>query len=324
MKKTTTRKSLVNTLVSIMLIAFALMTMTGCMTYGTTNTQPAVEAVEGLPETFEFQPIAIGTYADSITVNTKTSIAYVYYGGSSDVIADENLIDISVVAYDAEGNELPAEKVAVDFSSSGNIEITAKELGSVKLTVVKKTADNAEEANDNAEEANDEASNEDEDEIEENTAEYLEEYNSAEVTLKVSRKSSFFDIIIIGFGLYIFVIGVIGKGKLYKAEYLKEGKEKAYKLVTRICCLVVGLLMIGSGVVGICDANNSLGTIKNIVFVAAIVAFIAGIAITNGMIDKKAMKEATEKRNSGRDLKAPNAAFEFDDDEPTVDDVRKK
>ena len=82
--------------------------------------------------------------------------------------------------------------------------------------------------------------------------------------------------------------------------------------------------MIGSGVIGICDAKNSLGTIKNIVFIAAIAAFIAGIAVTNGMIDKKAMQEATEKRNSGRDLKAPNAAFEFDDAEPTVDDVRKK
>ena len=322
MKKTTIRTRIVATLAGIMLIAFALMTMTGCMPYyGTTNTQPTVEAVEGLPGTFDFQPLAIGTYADSITVNSKTAIAYVYYGGYSGAIVEENRIDIKVVAFDSEGNELPAEKVEWAFASSGNIEITAKELGTVKISAVKKTVNNADGVNDADEEA---ADGEDEEEIEEITGEYLEEYNSAEVTVKVSRKSFFFDILIIGFGLYIFITGVSGKGKLYKAEFLKEGKEKPYRLVTKICCIVVGLLMIGSGVIGICDAKNSLGTIKNIVFIAAIAAFIAGIAVTNGMIDKKAMQEATEKRNSGRDLKAPNAAFEFDDDEPTVDDVRKK
>ena len=48
------------------------------------------------------------------------------------------------------------------------------------------------------------------------------------------------------------------------------------------------------------------------------------MVVTRLLTDTKAKKEDEAKRASGRDMKAPSAAFDFDDDEPTVDDIIKK
>ena len=138
----------------------------------------------------------------------------------------------------------------------------------------------------------------------------------------VRRALSVWNIIMLGIGLYLLFAAITGKGRLYEAEFVKEGMEKKYKNIIRIGCLIVALLMIADGVVSALDAYGNYRIVSTIIFGAILVVIIVELILLNSLTDKEAKKEAQEKRLSGRDLKAPNAAFDFDEDEPTLDDLK--
>lgn len=239
----------------------------------------------------ELQQIAIRHNA-SMFVNMRTALAYVYYAGAeSDPIKAEDLASLTVRAYKYVGEEtveLDESEYQVELGDDGIITVKSSEIGEIRITAVS-----------NAE-------------------------KTAEATIPVARQTlTIWDIILLGIGLYALYMGITGRGKIYETEFLKEGCESRYKATTRIACLVVSVCMVGSGVVAAIDAYGAYSLIKTILFAVGIAVLIASIILTNSMIDKAARKEAQIKQSSGRDLKAPAAAFDFDDQEPTVDDLKK-
>lgn len=275
----------------IMLAAILLTSLTGCAANG--GGQSLLEATEEeLSSSPELRRIGIQTIA-SIQVNIKAAAVGFYFAGENEFIGPENekfdSIAYTLTAYDEEGNELKGDDFSYEMGDNGIIIITVKKFGRVDIYA-------------------------------EST---LTDY-TAEASVSVVRQSmSVWDIIILGIGLYVLFLGIVGKGKVYEAEFIKEGMEPNYKRLIRICCIIISVCMISSGIIAAADGYGKLKLVKTIVFVIAIVFFIAGMIAAGNMIDKQAKKEAEEKRIGGRDLKAPNAAFVFDDDEPTIDDIKK-
>ncbi len=291
MKKFFVRKRTSLLVACIMLAAVLLTSLTGCAANG--GGQSLLEATEEeLSSSPELRRIGIQTIA-SIQVNIKAAAVGFYFAGENEFIGPENekydSIAYTLTAYDEEGNELKGDDFSYEMGDNGVITVTVKKLGRVDIYA-------------------------------EST---LTDY-TAEASVSVVRQSmSVWDIIILGIGLYVLFLGIAGKGKVYEAEFVKEGMELNYKRLIRICCIIISVCMIASGIIAAADGYGKLKLFKTIVFVIAIVFFIAGMIAAGNMIDKQAKKEAEEKRIGGRDLKAPNAAFVFDDDEPTIDDIKK-
>ena len=137
----------------------------------------------------------------------------------------------------------------------------------------------------------------------------------------VSQSMDIMDFLFIAIGIYMLYLGITGKGKVYEAEFIKEGKEKKHKLIIRLTCLITALFTIAAGIIPAFDYYGKYRIISQILFFSAIGIFIASLIITGTMVDKKARKEAQQNQMEGRSTGTSNAAFVFDDDEPTVDDI---
>ncbi|MBR0156913.1 MAG: hypothetical protein IJM20_05295 [Clostridia bacterium] len=140
--------------------------------------------------------------------------------------------------------------------------------------------------------------------------------------LDVIRQSlSIWDIIMLGTGLYLLFAAITGRGRLYESEFVKEGMEKKHRTIIRVTCLVVALLMIATGVVAALDGYGKLKLVNFILFGAMLVVFIAALILLRRCTDVEAKRKAQATGTAGP-RKSPNAAFVFDDDEPTVDDIK--
>ena len=143
------------------------------------------------------------------------------------------------------------------------------------------------------------------------------------VKLNVNRKSvSLFDIVMFVIGLYLLYSAISGRGRIFDAEFVKEGMEAKHKKAMRISCLAAAVIMIAAGVVSALDGFGKLQTVSMILFGLLCAVFVAAIIWTGKYVDKNAKREAQQQPGGGVP-RAPKAAFEFDDDEPTIDDVKK-
>ena len=138
----------------------------------------------------------------------------------------------------------------------------------------------------------------------------------------VSQPMDLLDFLFIGVGIYLLYLAIRGKGKIYETEFVKEGMEKKHKLTIRLTCLIAALLTMTAGFIPAFDRYGKYNLVSQILFFSAIGIFIISIIITGTMIDKKARKEAQKNEMEGRSTGTSDAAFVFDDDEPTVDDIR--
>ncbi len=143
------------------------------------------------------------------------------------------------------------------------------------------------------------------------------------VKLNVNRQSvSLFDIVMFVIGLYLLYSAISGRGRIFDAEFVKEGMEAKHKKAMRISCLAAAVIMIAAGVVSALDGFGKLQTVSMILFGLLCAVFVAAIIWTGKYVDKNAKREAQQQPGGGVP-RAPKAAFEFDDDEPTIDDVKK-
>ena len=143
------------------------------------------------------------------------------------------------------------------------------------------------------------------------------------VKLNVNRQSvSLFDIVMFVIGLYLLYSAISGRGRIFDAEFVKEGMEAKHKKAMRISCLAAAVIMIAAGVVSALDGFGKLQTVSMILFGLLCAVFVAAIIWTGKYVDKNAKREAQQQLGGGVP-RAPKAAFEFDDDEPTIDDVKK-
>ena len=142
------------------------------------------------------------------------------------------------------------------------------------------------------------------------------------VKLNVNRQSvSLFDIVMFVIGLYLLYSAISGRGRIFDAEFVKEGMEAKHKKAMRISCLAAAVIMIAAGVVSALDGFGKLQTVSMILFGLLCAVFVAAIIWTGKYVDKNAKREAQQQPGGGIP-RAPKAAFEFDDDEPTIDDVK--
>ena len=143
------------------------------------------------------------------------------------------------------------------------------------------------------------------------------------VKLNVNRQSvSLFDIVMFVIGLYLLYSAISGRGRIFDAEFVKEGMEAKHKKAMRISCLAAAVIMIAAGVVSALDGFGKLQIVSMILFGLLCAVFVAAIIWTGKYVDKNAKREAQQQPGGGVP-RAPKAAFEFDDDEPTIDDVKK-
>lgn len=138
----------------------------------------------------------------------------------------------------------------------------------------------------------------------------------------VGRSLSLWDILIGLIGVYLLISAIIGKGKLFDDEFVKEGMEKRHKTIVRITSLIVGLLMLASTVIAFIDKYDKMRVLKVAMFACMLITFITSMLMLRKCVDQEAKRKAQEGRLPGARRKAPNEAFEFDDDEPTVDDIK--
>lgn len=134
-------------------------------------------------------------------------------------------------------------------------------------------------------------------------------------------KVEFSDILILGIAVYALVTAITGTGAMFKNEFIKEGKEEDFKKYVRICALIVGVCMLAVAFISIflCSKDN-LAWLKYVLFGVGIAALIASLVITSKMTDKEKKAKAMAAGRTGS-VGDSSAAFEFDEDEPTIDDV---
>ncbi len=160
-----------------------------------------------------------------------------------------------------------------------------------------------------------------------------------------------FDVILMAMAVYILVGGISGKGKLLKADNIKEGKEEEFKKYSRITYIVLGCTML---------LHSLITTVQNLVyvydpeaksfvatkpsgltdaisyelfrafgiafFVLTIAALVVLIVLMRKYTDPEKMKQnagaAQNERQKGHIL--PVDAFDFDEDETATDEPGKK
>lgn len=147
---------------------------------------------------------------------------------------------------------------------------------------------------------------------------------SGELKYGVSVKRYKVDLpdLLVGFiGIYVIVNAIRGKGSLFTDRFIKDEKKKSFKSVMRVLSAIAGVAFITACVIGVCFSYKPWATlVRYICFGAGVAALIAMIVINNVMTDKeKKRKEQATALTGGHGSSA--AAFEFDEDEPTIDDV---
>ncbi|MBQ4167070.1 MAG: hypothetical protein II590_02575 [Clostridia bacterium] len=147
---------------------------------------------------------------------------------------------------------------------------------------------------------------------------------SGEMQFGVAVKRFKIDIpdLLVGFiGIYVIVNAITGKGSLFTDRFIKEEKKKNFKRIMRTLAAVAGIAFIAACAIGVCFSFKPWATtVRYICFGVGVAALIAMIVINNLMTDKeKRRKEQATALTGGHT--SSNAAFEFDENEPTIDDV---
>ena len=138
------------------------------------------------------------------------------------------------------------------------------------------------------------------------------------------RSISLFDVIIGAMGLYLLYSAIVGKGKLFQNDFIKEGMEQKHKTIVRITSLVIGILMIATVAIALLDKYGKYRVATLVIFGLVFIAFIISTILLRRCTDQEAKRKAmTDRYAGGGARKTPAAAFIFDGNEPTVDDVKK-
>lgn len=317
------RKHFTRTIALLAALFAVCMLLTACLPYGSSAVQPKIDNEESavtVPEADRKLIFVVGR--ENISVNTESAVGYFCYEDNQYRILTDKEYDVQIPEVDEAGNAV--------MDAEGKPVTYAEKRTEIKdLSVVLYDSDNKPIDTSKYSFRIDEGTgylvikSEEMGWVEINAKNYLDKTLEEPAKVNVLRQSlSVWDIIMLGIGMYLLFAAITGKGRLYENEFVKEGQEKKHKLIVRITCLVVALLMIATGVVAALDAYGKYKFISFILLAVMLVVFITALLLLRSCTDQKAKKEAQEKRAGGHDLHAPSAAFDFDEDEPTVDDLK--
>lgn len=135
---------------------------------------------------------------------------------------------------------------------------------------------------------------------------------------------SLFDIIIAAIGLYLIYSAIVGKGKLFQNDFIKEGMEEKNKRIVRITSLIIGIMMLATAAIALFDRYGKYRIVSLCLFALVIIVFIISSILVRRCTDQEAKRKAMNDRYAGSGpRKTPVSAFVFDENEPTVDDIGK-
>lgn len=128
--------------------------------------------------------------------------------------------------------------------------------------------------------------------------------------------------LLVGFiGIYVLVNAIRGKGSLFSDEFIYEEKKPKFKRIMRGLSAITAVAFIAASVIGICFSYERWASIvRYICFGVGVAALIAMIVVNAKLTDKEKRHKARQTALSGG-VSNSAAAFEFDEDEPTIDDV---
>ena len=143
----------------------------------------------------------------------------------------------------------------------------------------------------------------------------------SDYTFNVQRfKFDFADLLTAAVGIYIIVSALRAKGSLFNDEFIKDDKKTLFKRLMRIFAICAGLTFIISSVLSICFSYYDwVRIVRFVLFIVGIALLIAMIVLSTVFTDKE--KRSKAQRGPAAAAPASNAAFEFDEDEPTLDEV---
>ncbi len=153
----------------------------------------------------------------------------------------------------------------------------------------------------------------------------------------------FFNIILLALALYVLVVAIRGKGRLYDTKFIKDGKEKEYVKAIRIVYLFMSIVMILNSAANIISDiyytdNESFAAMRakgmgvlsfltqDVLFVLSmvflglvVVSLVVLVVVSRKFIDKEKQQAGmqaqrgsySDPRQQGHIL--PVSAFEFDE-----------
>ena len=98
--------------------------------------------------------------------------------------------------------------------------------------------------------------------------------------------------------------------------------EQKHKTIVRITALVIGVLMLATVAIAFLDKYGTYRLATAIIFGVILVVFITATVLLRRCTDQEAKRKAMTDRYAGTAGKNPAAAFIFDENEPTVDDIK--
>ncbi len=130
-------------------------------------------------------------------------------------------------------------------------------------------------------------------------------------------------------GVYLLYCGITGKGKLYTNENIRRGDERKHRKIIRIMSSILGPVMLCMGLLEYLNSRPDtdwpwlvLPSMWLIVVVIIIIWFILVYRVTD--------HHRKRTRPKGSTMKAPEGAFDFDEEEvrrpvrPVKHDPKKK
>ncbi len=295
------KKNLLRAIALIFAIAAAAVALSGCLMMG--GQMPQVTNDEAEPSVeYAKRKLIFVQNAPAAQVNVDTPLGFFCYEDNQFRILTENSktdahddsISYTVTVYNGKKNEQGTniakenEDYTCSIKENGYLYLNSKVLGEVEIEA--KCANGS--------------------------SIKVVDYEIAPHTVKL------FDVLIGAMGLYLIFSAIVGKGKLFQNDFIKEGMEKKHHTIVRVTSLIIGLLMLASVAIAIFDKYGKYRTVILIIFGVVIAAFIVSTILLRRCTDNEAKRKAQNDRYAGAPLKNPSAAFVFDENEPTVDDLK--
>ena len=168
----------------------------------------------------------------------------------------------------------------------------------------------------------------------------------------MSSSFAMFDWLLLAISVYVLYAGIVGKGRLYSVENIKEGQEEAFKALSRKIYIFLGIAMVINSAASLLrntfyayqEITPAAGTAKAVYgwvmikdlgafsFLTApvfdIISYVA-LAVTLGLIvflvvkmrkymDKNAQAKKAEAAKPAGGSSMPSSAFNFDDEDKSV------
>lgn len=114
-------------------------------------------------------------------------------------------------------------------------------------------------------------------------------------------------------GVYLLYGAITGKGQIYQNENIKKGMEEQYHKTIRICCAIVGPIMLTQGVLDylyVSSPSPALQTATSVLLAASMLGVAVLFFLTIRMTDRAKVKRQRQGKSA-----APRAAFEFEEED---------